>query len=345
MTTQIYFPTLANGPISWNWITLIGPDAQDFLHRLTTVNLRQMTVGSGAPGCFLTAQGRIRSYFNLWNPAQNQYAFEMDGGNSGKWKTDLLSIIDQYTFGEKITLEELTPSLKCAWIFPDEATLARLSQALPHLSPSETQYGFMTVGAPTNGTPLGIHICNHGQSTYGRPWLTVWGKPELLEQWISLHFPKLPMDLKTTSFAELESWRIQAVQPRVDSEITDAANPLEIGLRGAIADNKGCYPGQEVIEKIVALGSPAKRLVRIEGIGAPPKAGDRVQAIDPNTHQSGAEIGTVTTCIGIPNDPGTDIKFKALALIRKTHAQEGINVGFLNYPKMRGVVVKIAPHA
>ena len=150
----------------------------------------------------------------------------------------------------------------------------------------------------------------------------------------------------------------------MDTEITESAVPLEIGLRTAIADNKGCYPGQEVIEKIVALGSPAKRLVRIEGVGTPPLVGDRIQAIDPSTHQAGAEIGTITTSStsGLsssiasnsspslekntsPDNQDPNIKFAILALIRKTHAKEGMSVGFLNLPQMRGTVVKIAPHA
>lgn len=363
MTTQIYFPTLENGSISWNWVTLTGPDAKDFLQRLTTVHLRQMDPGAGAPGCFLTAQGKIRSYFHLWNPQKDQYAFEFDAGSSGKWKTDLLTIIDQYTFGEKITLEDLTPTLKCAWIFPDQSHLERLGLNFPIRAEGEAQLGQMiesSLDAASNaahaasganlahfkGTPSNaagaetIKICNHGSVNFGRIWLTVWGTPTGLDRWISKNFPKPEADLKPLTFAELESWRIQAVQPRMDSEITEAAVPLEIGLRTAIADNKGCYPGQEVIEKIVALGSPARRLVRIEGTGTPPQVGDRVQAIDPTTHVAGAEIGTITT-----SDLSPTAKFAVLALIRKTHAKEGIEVGFLNHPQIRGTVTKIAPHA
>ncbi len=367
MTTQIYSPTLENGSISWNWVTLTGPDAKDFLHRLTTVHLRQMDPGTGAPGCFLTAQGKIRSYFQLWNPKKDQYAFEFDAGSSGKWKTDLLTIIDQYTFGEKITLEDLTPSLKCAWIFPDEAQLERLGLNFPIRPEGQPQLGQMIESSldatsdatsdaasganlanlanlkdtPSNAASAEtIKICNHGTVNFGRIWLTVWGTPTGLEKWISENFPKQEADLQPLSFAELERWRIQAVQPRMDSEITEAAVPLEIGLRTAIADNKGCYPGQEVIEKIVALGSPARRLVRIEGTGTPPQAGDRVQAIDATTHAAGAEIGTITT-----SDLSPATKFAVLALIRKTHAKEGTEVGFLNHPQIRGTVIKIAPHA
>jgi len=331
MTTQIYYPVSENGPLSWNWVTLSGPDAKDFLHRLTTVNLRHLNPGDGAPGCFLTAQGKIRSYFHLWSPSKDQYAFEFDAGRSGKWKTDLLALIDQYTFGEKFTLEDLTPRLKCAWIFPDEGQMGQLG--IPPLS--EPQLGQMIQASLADGTALDMKICNHGTTSYGRIWLTVWGPTESVEKWISKN---CPTGQRVLSFTDLENWRIQAVQPKMDSEITESAVPLEIGLRTAIADNKGCYPGQEVIEKIVALGAPAKRLVRIEGVGPPPQVGDRVQAIDPVNLPVRTEIGVVTTT----SKPGPNMKFAALAILRKTHAREGIEIGFLNQPQLRGTVVQLA---
>src|SRR4051812_22430635 len=114
---SIYKPTEANGPIRWNWLTLSGPDSKDFLHRLTTVNVNALEMGQGSPGCFLTPQGRIRSYFKLWNTARNEYAFEFDAGTSGKWKTDLLATIDHFTFREQITVMDASTQLEAVWVF------------------------------------------------------------------------------------------------------------------------------------------------------------------------------------------------------------------------------------
>ena len=59
-----------------------------------------------------------------------------------------------------------------------------------------------------------------------------------------------------------ESERIQSLKPLFGQEFKSdgTINPLEVNLKSAIHDQKGCYPGQEVIEKILSLGSPAKRL-------------------------------------------------------------------------------------
>lgn len=84
--------------------------------------------------------------------------------------------------------------------------------------------------------------------------------------------------LEPKNEASAESTRIQARIPKLGNEFQNngETNPLEVNLKSAIHDQKGCYPGQEVIEKIIAIGSPAKKLCVVKcmspssaGISAP----------------------------------------------------------------------------
>jgi folate-binding protein YgfZ len=61
--------------------------------------------------------------------------------------------------------------------------------------------------------------------------------------------------------------RILKLIPKFGAEFfaDETTNPLEVNLRSSVHDDKGCYPGQEVIEKIISLGSPPKRLCLLEG--------------------------------------------------------------------------------
>lgn len=71
-------------------------------------------------------------------------------------------------------------------------------------------------------------------------------------------------------------------------------NPLEVNLRSAISDQKGCYPGQEVIEKIISLGSPARRLCLLKSTASAPLESD----LGPSrilTTPEGAEAGVLTS--------------------------------------------------
>lgn len=282
-------------PIQWSWVTLAGPDAKDFLHRITTVDVRQLEIGSGARGCILSPQGKFRAYFILWRYREAEFAFEFDSGATGFWKSQLLEAIDQFTFSEKMTLA--LPSgdeLACRWIFFDQEieSWPKQMQTLALLDEE-------------------VRLCNHGRDDFGLAWITAWGRPERLAQWAERAIPE-----STPMTSTLQSLRISQARPWVDTEITPERNPLELGMVDAIADQKGCYPGQEVIEKIVALGAPSQQLCVIEGEGLPPQQGDELY----NLATPPTSVGKMTTC-----DPAAKgASFKALALIKKIHAKEGM---------------------
>jgi folate-binding protein YgfZ len=281
---------------SWSRISLQGPDAPDFLHRLTTVNVKQMKPGDGRPGFFLTPQAKVRAYFWLWRLTPEEFIFELAPGLEDHWKQNLLSFIDQFHFAEKFEIAEL-PEMQCRWIFPDQE----------------------------EGTPLraesrsdGLVFFHHGSADFGRPWISVWGSAE-----------KVAAIVESLDAVQTQNLRVLATRPWFDSEITENTNPLEIGLPEAISSNKGCYPGQEVIEKIISLGAPAKRLVKIEGTGALPTVGTVLSASDQS------EAGTVTTVS--PTMHG----FVALAILKKIYAKEGQALTFL---QNQVTVSQIAPY-
>ncbi len=55
--------------------------------------------------------------------------------------------------------------------------------------------------------------------------------------------------------------RIELGRPVAGSEITDAYNPLEVGLEWTCAENKGCYTGQEIIARQITYDKVTKTLV------------------------------------------------------------------------------------
>ncbi|MBC7693041.1 MAG: hypothetical protein H7222_14860 [Methylotenera sp.] len=324
---QLYFPF--SHSLNRSWVSIKGPDTQDFLHRLTTVHVRALQVGEGANGFFLTPMGKIRVFFTLWNLAQDEYAFELDAGSgdsAGKWTKELLTTIDQFTFAENITVTDITAvggdALSTVWLFWDDSGLE----------------AFHTKAMNFKGAD--IRLCNHGNLDFGRTWISAWSTTAQLEEWLT----SLPSSVILDD-AILNQWRVQAVRPKIDSEITQNAIPLEIGLREGIADNKGCYPGQEVIEKIIALGSPARRLVRIDL----PTLANEVSSADPavgskifNLAEPPVEVGQVTSISRTPQ--GTSI----LAIVRKIHALEKMPVQVetsVPSSKAQGTIVHIAPYA
>ena len=81
----------------------------------------------------------------------------------------------------------------------------------------------------------------------------------------------------------------------------------------AVSFTKGCYIGQEIVERVRAQGHVNKKLVRVEMDGAaPPATGAKLTA-------AGAEVGQVTSSVYSP-DAG---KVVALAIVRAQFAEPG----------------------
>jgi folate-binding protein YgfZ len=272
--------------LGWAWSEIAGDDARDFLQRLTTIDLREISPGQGAAGFFLNPQGRIQNMIWVWCLEEARFGIEYESGEKGREREKLVAWIEQYHFAEKFTLRH--SDRRCIWIFDGTTEL------------------------PSTGKAGDVRICQHGSRDFGRGWITAWGDQDAVEHWLSVAHPSAMV----AELDDLEQMRIEALRPRVGRELVETTNPLEAGMRDAIADNKGCYPGQEVIEKIVAIGSPAKRLIRIEGPGAAPARGEKlVAASDPQ-----AELGEITS------SATTAVGFVALAFVRKIHAKEGLSV-------------------
>lgn len=249
-------------PEQWHLGIFEGADAADFLHRLSTADVRQLSPGAAAvPAAFLNAQGRIQAAF--WLMRETPTRFLVASSELGA----VAEFIERYTFAEKQTFEtlKLPPAL---WIWTDSADLPAQAQAASH--------------------------CMHlGAGTWGKNWFSLWGVA--------------PDPQTATLGAEtFAARRVQLGVPWWGHEITPETSPLEIHFQAAVAEGKGCYPGQEVIERTLALGAPARRLCRIS---LPPSG------IAP-------EGWTVTT-----RAPEGESVLQALALLRKTQATVGAESG------------------
>jgi len=67
-----------------------------------------------------------------------------------------------------------------------------------------------------------------------------------------------------------EDERITRGLPRHGAEIAESFNPYEVNLAHEVHLAKGCYTGQEALQRLVTYDSVRRRLVRFEGAGAPP---------------------------------------------------------------------------
>jgi folate-binding protein YgfZ len=102
----------------------------------------------------------------------------------------------------------------------------------------------------------------------------------------------------TLSEEAAEALRIEAGLPRFGADLDTTTIPLEAGIEGrAISFTKGCYPGQEVIVRVVhrGHGRVARRLVGLTVQGdVLPAGGDTLRAGD-------RDAGRVTSAAWSPS--------------------------------------------
>jgi folate-binding protein YgfZ len=91
---------------------------------------------------------------------------------------------------------------------------------------------------------------------------------------------------------EYELLRWQRALPTYPSEINEESILTEAGMREAVSFTKGCYVGQEVIERSDAIGKLPRKLERItfEGIHSDLRGA-------PILSSSGQTIGKVASCV------------------------------------------------
>lgn len=115
----------------------------------------------------------------------------------------------------------------------------------------------------------------------------------------------------------LEVLRVEAGIPALGSELDEEVLPPEARLERAIATDKGCYVGQEIVARLRARGQVNHLLVGLK--------------FEPDTNASagvalssgGKSTGEVTTLVESP-----DLGRIALGYVRRAHAEPGTVVDF-----------------
>ncbi len=86
-----------------------------------------------------------------------------------------------------------------------------------------------------------------------------------------------PVGVREGTAAMLEHERISSAWPLLGRDFEQGAVPAETGLvPHAVSFSKGCYPGQELVERMDSRGADAPRRLVAVRCGRPPTAGDDV---------------------------------------------------------------------
>ncbi|TPW17320.1 MAG: folate-binding protein YgfZ [bacterium] len=260
-------------------LLLAGADALDLLHRTTTADLSRLVPGQFATTVIQTETGRILDWLLLWRRMDDLLIVTgPDRGTPDLEWTDRMVIMDDVTGRfldpENVLLELSGPGAP--------AILGRLGLELPgHGGGGATP---RSANVLIDGVPVTLATSRLRQDP---------------ECW--LHVPTAAAPSVVTRLTQAgatpigrevsEAIRLLRGQPLVGRELTSEANPLEARLDHSIGFQKGCYPGQEVIARMITYKSVRKilSLLRLERRVTAPPAGSSYPLV------GGIALGRITS--------------------------------------------------
>jgi tRNA-modifying protein YgfZ len=254
-------------------IRVTGEDRARLLHAMSTQDVKNLLERDAVYAFFLTAQGRILADAYIYNLGDS-LLLDTEPETGPK----LFAHLDKYIIADDAELHDETGEWAAIGI---EGPQSLESAA--------------TFGIPVPEKPNSIAIWDNGfaarvsssHPTGLRVFVPIDQKPELMERLSSAGIPKATAE-------DANIVRLENGMPRYGNDITERFLVQETEAMHAVHSNKGCYLGQEIVERVRSRAQVHRylRALRIEGKVAPPP-GTKLQA-------NGKDAAEITSAIYSP---------------------------------------------
>jgi folate-binding protein YgfZ len=261
---------------------------------MCTNHIQDLQPGTGCYAFFLTSQGRIIADVNVFY--MPDYLL-LD--TEPETKSRVMEHLEKFIIADDVLLNDFTDDWATVSIEGPRAeeVLVRLGAAPGHITHSLVEWGHAQVA--------------HWSYTGGQGYAVYLPGEEKLRLIANLTAAGVPQaDLQTA-----DAVRILNNRPRYGIEITDANIPQETGQMQAVHFSKGCYLGQEIVERVRSRGHVNRVLtsVSIEGDSAPAK-GTRVLSGE-------KEVGEIISAVETPEG------IAGFAVLRAEALESGLTAG------------------
>ena len=259
---------------SYGRLRIRGKDALDLLNRLSSNKVIDLPQGEGASTVLTSNKGRIIDLLLVINMGDELLVI-----TSPQTPAKVIEWLDLYTFGEDITVEDIT----------EETSLLSLTgpRAEDLLGPDASAlplYGVGQVSIQDIQLPV-IRTDALGIISYDL--LATASQAEKV--WDAL----VQAGAVAVGEEALEMVRVEQGVPRYGREMGEEFNPLEAGLNSSISYDKGCYIGQEVVLRLNTYKKVQKHLMGIAFEEGKPETATHLEV-------EGKDVGSLTSVVDSP---------------------------------------------
>ena len=291
-------------------IEVTGADRVRWLDGMISAEVKSARPGDGAWGLLLTRQGRLVADLHVLARVES---FWLELERAGV--ATVLARLAGYVIADDVTLADRSDDFaRLALEGVRAAEVLAAASGEPVALPAHAWREVSLAGARTVVAAYGFT---------GQPGLQLFAPAGAAE---AVAAALLAAGAEAASADTFECLRIEAGTPRLGHEIDESVLPAEAGLDDAIAVQKGCYTGQEVVTRMRTRGRTAHRLVGLYFEGERlPERGASIEA-------EGARVGQLTSTARSPG-----LGAIGLGFVRAEAALPGASV------RVAGTPARIAP--
>lgn len=289
--------------IDTNWhaiIALTRKDRVQYLHNITSNDIKSLADGRGTLALLLNPQGRILAELEVY--AQPEKLTLLSHASQ---RERTVATLKKFVIGSKVVVEDLTDKMGTlalqgprAAALVEQLTGIRLADA-PELSIHD---------AAVDGIAIQLLRRSHYESPGAPGAEFLVAREDLPALWSKLRAAVRAQGGAPIGMAALNALRLEDAIPWFPADFNDGMIPHEAAVENThISFNKGCYTGQEIVERVRSRGHVNRKRVSLKFSAAqPPPAGTKLRALAQGTSSAAtpaapaSEVGTVTSAAFSP---------------------------------------------
>jgi len=270
---------------NWQAILLLsGRDRLSYLHAISSQDVRALQAGHGVLDLLLNSQGHILAELEVYAVVDKLLVL-----THASFRERTVATLRKYVVGSQVRIDDQTDQMGSLALEGPQA-LKTLADACgvalgerPEMSAVESSID----GAPCYWLR---------RSHFGEPGAQlVVGRESLGAIWDKLVPVVRARGGEPIGLDALNALRLESGTPWFPADFNDGMIPQEAAIEAThIAFHKGCYTGQEIVERVRSRGHVNRKRVRLRfSTIAPPPPGTKLRA-------NGTEVGSVTSAAVSP---------------------------------------------
>lgn len=270
-----------------NWyaiVTLAGRDRVKYLHNISSNDIKSLAEGRGTLALLLNPQGHILAELEVYALPEKLLVL-----SHAAQRERTVATLRKYVIGSQVQIEDLTEQLGGIGIEgPRAAEVVQRACGVALGALADFEIKEITMDA----VPCWILRRSH----FGEPGAEIIApRAALPALWQWLLAEVRATGGEPIGMAAFHALRLEAGVPWFPADFNDAMIPHEAAIETThVSLNKGCYTGQEIVERVRSRGHVNRRRVSLKfSVAGPPVPGTKLRA-------NGAEVGYVTSAAFSP---------------------------------------------